>query len=930
VTASAVQALLQYAAAGMFTRRLTVRPGERWLAWSAFAFLLSFIGGLAVLETARDALFLSQLPVRRLPLMYVAIALLSLLLTSARARTFTGASARRAVIVWSLFGAAGTLVLWWFARSMLVAGTPAIGVYAIYIWSGVLASNVVVHFWMLLGETLSITQAKRLFGFIGSGSVLGAITGSGLASVMARVMAPDRLLMASSAGFLFSVLPAIVLGRTTLARADAAPDPQARDARVRDDLRFVAQQPYVRKLATLLLLSTACLTVGDYVFKSEVAVHVPARDLAAFLGAIAFGVNLLSLVCQVTLGPWLLRRFDVSVALSVLPVLLALGACGLGAGLGLMAAVWVKGADGSLRYSLHRTSTELLYVPLADEARRRTKAFLDVIGQRGGQALASLGILALTRAPHGILTGVLGVLAFAWLWAARAIRKPYVDVFRADMQGTHARRGASPDLDADALETIVATLDSADDAEVLAALDTLERERKPHLVPALILHHPSDTIVVRALILFMMTRRTQVASLLPRLFAHASPRVRAFALTARAVLAPDLDALRAHLSAEESPEVRAAGSVHLIAAGEISGAEASARIDEIVRGDSLAAKLALAAAAAFTRLRMFDNALIELLRAPEADARMAAVYAMRSNRAPVFVPALLRELGSQSTRGLALSALRAYGVEGMDSLVAALDDLSQPALIRWQIPLALARLGPSEVADTLMHHVRNEPDGMVRYRCIRALELLVERRPGLVLDRAALQDAIEDTVTRAYRYLAQRIALESGAAHDPLRATAGHALLTRMLRDKEAQAVERLFRLLGLADPGEDFVRIHRGLRSPSARTRASSLEVLESVLQPPLRGALVGLVSDVTPAERLVASGPYLAPQRQSYEDVLFAMLESTSPAVQDVTAYHVAELGLSRLAAPIARLAHGDATRTDIARALLRLRGRTEAEPC
>ena len=73
----------------------------------------------------------------------------------------------------------------------------------------------------------------------------------------------------------------------------------------------------------------------------------------------------------------------------LLPLLLGLGALGVALGGGLAAALLMKGADGTLRYSVHRTGTELLYVPLPDGLRSRAKPFLDVVGQRGGQALAS-------------------------------------------------------------------------------------------------------------------------------------------------------------------------------------------------------------------------------------------------------------------------------------------------------------------------------------------------------------------------------------------------------------------------------------------------------------------------------------------------------------------------------------------------------------
>jgi ATP/ADP translocase len=45
------------------------------------------------------------------------------------------------------------------------------GVYALYVWPGIVTTLLLVHFWELLGERFTITQAKRLYGLIGAGGV---------------------------------------------------------------------------------------------------------------------------------------------------------------------------------------------------------------------------------------------------------------------------------------------------------------------------------------------------------------------------------------------------------------------------------------------------------------------------------------------------------------------------------------------------------------------------------------------------------------------------------------------------------------------------------------------------------------------------------------------------------------------------------------
>ena len=51
-----------------------VRPEERRGASGAFLVLFGILAGHTVLETARDALFLSRLPASRLPWVYLAMA----------------------------------------------------------------------------------------------------------------------------------------------------------------------------------------------------------------------------------------------------------------------------------------------------------------------------------------------------------------------------------------------------------------------------------------------------------------------------------------------------------------------------------------------------------------------------------------------------------------------------------------------------------------------------------------------------------------------------------------------------------------------------------------------------------------------------------------------------------------------------------------
>jgi AAA family ATP:ADP antiporter len=915
----------------MLGRLLSIRADERGAAWTAFAFLTALVASHSVLETARDALFLARLPATRLPLVYLGIAALSLLASRVQVRGALALALPRALALWTWTAAVGTFGLWWLLPRAPGAAAE-LSLYALYVWSGVVAAIVLVQFWSLLGDALSITQAKRLYPTIGAGSVVGALLGSALAASLAQRVAADRLLLIAALGFALSAVLCALLGRSSFAPpalAGVGLRSAARGAEagpLTDAARFALRQPYVRRVAGLTLVSAACLTLVDYAFKSGVAAHVPGHELGRFFAAAALAFNLLSLVCQLSLAPWLLRRAQLSVALAVLPSLLALGGVALAAGLGLFAALLLKATDGALRYSLHRTATELLYVPLPDRGRARIKALLDVVGARAGQALASLALLAWTAfgAPPAILAAVLLALALGWAALAFDLRAPFVELLRANVRvGLGPRAGAFPELDVASLETLVAALDSANDAEVLAALDVLEREQKTRLVPALILHHPSEVVVEHALALFARARRDSVLHVVDRLLEHPSIRVRCAALATRSLLAPDARLLYLRLSLEESPEVRATILVHLITSHELVGAEANQRLQEFVERGHASTRIALADAIAWRREPSLDAHLIALCAAPELEVRLAALQAMARNPAPAYLPALVGALGDERTRPAARAALVAGGDEALAAVQSALRDRATPTELRWELPRTLASFSPQAAADALLAQLVIEEDGMVRYRSLRALEALIAKHPTVQLARATLDRVIAQTVSLAFVHLSARLTLEAGAQADPRRRTPGYELLQRVLLDKEEHARDRLLRLLGLAHPHADFARIRRGLRSDAPKARASCVELVSNLLRPPLRAAVVALIDDQPDAERLAAAGPFHAVEQRDYDALLEHMLASESEAVQDFTAFHVAELALSRFRPLIAAAAAANPKRADMARALARLDG-------
>ncbi len=859
------------------------RKGERRDVFAGFLTLFALIASHSLLETARDALFLARVPAARLPWVFLAIAALSLGTVKLDARLTGGRSPRRVLTAVTLSAALVTLGFF-----VLHSRLGVVGVYALYVWSGLLTTLLLVHFWDLVSARFTITQAKRLYGFIGAGGVAGAIAGSGAASVLSRFLNPEWLVLAAACGFAISGFIPLFFGEDPpSARSSESPPPLA------DSFRVVAHDPYARQLVVTLFVATVCLTVSDFVFKSTIAERVPSAELGTFLGSVYFGVNVLSLFGQLWFVSWILRRFSLGAALGVLPALLVLTGCGVLVSSTLLAVIALKAADGGLRYSLHRTTSELLFFPFGDEG-RRVKAAADLLSQRGGQVLASCAILALTAAhlPARWMAFALVFLAAIWLGHALALRKPYVELFRARSRAARSHHVEEfPELDVSSLETLLQALESDDDREVLAALDVLERERRAQLVPALLLHHPSEQIVIRVLALLTRSGRRKALPTINRISDHPAPSVRAAAMAARCALDPESDKLRELLEREESEEIRATIVVNLIVSGVFTGAEREARIEEILRAGSPMTKLAFAHAIRHRGNEGFDDVLLALVNAPEVEVRRATVAAIGSVHAPGLIPALVEALADERTRATAERALAAYGDEAFEILRARFEDTQGAVSLRWRMPNAMGACNAELALDALGKWLPQEPDGSVRFGIILVLERLIRQHPNSAVPKAEISRSIRGTIERAYFCLHARHELVRGAHHDPNRNTPGHALLRDLLRDKEQNTVGRLFRLLGLLHPSEDLPHIHRSL-SVSKELYATSVELLESILREPVRSAVLGLIDDGADEVRLARAGGFYRARPASYLELLARLEHSGSNALREVAHFHLTEL--------------------------------------
>jgi AAA family ATP:ADP antiporter len=608
-------------------------------------------------------------------------------------------------------------------------------------------------------------------------------------------------------------------------------------------------------------VSTATLLVLDYCFKSGVSRSLPPERIGPFVARYYLLLNGLSLLVQLFLGSAIVRRLGLTAAVLLTPLLLSAGAAAAVVTGGTLAAIMVlKAIDGGLRFSVHRITGELIYLPVPMQIRQRVKPFVDGALARASQTMTGASLIALQGtwllAPRPLAL-VVCTMALTWLAVAVAIRKPYLQLLRAAITTGSFRAPEGPQpLDLESAQLLVQRLASENAPEVLTAIAILTRQGSDGFVPALVLLHTDEAVLCRALEAFGASGRTDWIPLAERLLGDRRESVRMGAARALSMHgALDLD----RIAQDVGWRVRGYAAIDLALRDRVHEALEDERVAKLMRrrgADGEKAKLGmLAAVADAAPSGSLSRLLLALGEAPHGPALPERIElfarAAERQRDPRQIPRLIELLAVRDGREAVRSALVSFGDEALAALWWTLRDSARPRALRMHVPKTLARFGTREAAEYLLENIENEEDGQVHYKSIRSLELLVhQRRVGL--DRVRVERQVVEALVRHFRVLGLRAALgpppgESGHAH-------ADSLLRGLLDDKLAQALERAYRLLAVAHPREDFDRVRWASRSEDPYTRANAAELLDALLrhrdQEALR-AMLRLTAEDLPIER-------------------------------------------------------------------------------
>jgi AAA family ATP:ADP antiporter len=409
-------------------RLFDIRSGEwqRLLLLYLFAFMLnaSVVWGYA----ASDALFLEQLGVSNLPLMFIADALLT-----ATAIVFYGpfvdrVSNTRLMIAICLLGS----LLLAFARVSLALGLAF--VYPLlYLLQSILKASISIHAWTYIADFYDTRTAKRHFPLISSGSRASGILAGLLVVPLTRVFDAEGLILAWIVALLVCAWLAWITPRLTGVKAQPKKRSRASAGvlqNVRDGFGFVASSGFLRVMAVSAVVGSILLYLLEYqsqlVFISRENL-TSAEDLAPIYGVMGAVANLITLPIQMFLLSRLVAWIGVGNANLIFPGLSAISYALLGLVPSLPTAAIAREDRKALRSAFRTPIDGLLFnaVPLAVKGRAR--AVINGLLVPLGGLLAGLTLLTVRQGwlSVGALTGLGLVVAAAYVVSALRLRTQY-------------------------------------------------------------------------------------------------------------------------------------------------------------------------------------------------------------------------------------------------------------------------------------------------------------------------------------------------------------------------------------------------------------------------------------------------------------------------------------------------------------------------
>ena len=322
--------------------------------------------------------------------------------------------------------------------SILLARLNIFVVMSFYVLGDIFNTVMVALFWAFTNDIASPGLAKRSYGIVGLGGVLGGFVGATVVETSVEGAGRSALLLACIIPMILVVLLAFYVQHQVQKSKSEYEKPATKPTKTSElweGAQLVFKSRYLLAIAGLVLLYELTSNIIDFQLASTVEVQIREElQKDAFFGTVGRYTGIASILIQLFLTSWIMRRFSVKAALSFLPIAIFVTSLGFLISPLLFFAAAMSVSDNSMNYSINQSAKETLYTPTNPDTMYKAKAFIDMFVQRFAKVLSvgvNLGLVIIAAIQVRWLAALGLVLVTGWYGLVNYLGRQFAKKERA-------------------------------------------------------------------------------------------------------------------------------------------------------------------------------------------------------------------------------------------------------------------------------------------------------------------------------------------------------------------------------------------------------------------------------------------------------------------------------------------------------------------
>lgn len=846
-----------------------IREGELKVSIFMLTYIFLIITTLLIVKPTVNALFLSELGIESLPYAFLAVAIVAIFSSFFYSKALQKYQLNKIIETTLIV----SIVLLITLGVLLKLDLISIWIlYFFYVWVAIYAVLSASQFWVLANLVYNVREAKRLFGFIGSGAILGGVFGGYLTSLLAPIVGIEYLFFIAAFILLLGIPLVKKIWANRVEKLNTFKQKKRTISKAERPFSLIRKSRHLSYVAAILAVSVIVAKLVDYLFSDFASSAISDPDeLASFFAFWFSTFNLLSLVIQLFLTQRFVGIWGVGWSLLLLPfgILICVSLFFIFPELSIV--ILIKAIDGTLKQSVNKSAIELLSLPLPFELKNKTKSFIDVVIDSIATGIAGFILIFVIKGLELnalYISGIIILLVALWLFFVIKARTEYFKTFRYNLAVVTEKLG-KPKKElpnkGSVIKGMTTVFENGTESQILFMLKKLLEINDKRFAPAVqkLLKHPSNAVKTAAIqnmyFLNSKTIVTEVSELLRSdddalivatleyLLLHSNTN-------SDIIYRQYLDAVNSNISdAALYCLAKEAVDNYMLKTNYNLESRIATKIEDYKQNpEDTSALIMLLKTIGVANIRTFHPFIFKYLNDTNPVVVAEAILASGMSMNSEAIPKLLQLLPKNAYRKTTIDALTVFGRGLLPYLTKTLKERTTTELYHKYIPVVMVQFKSQDAINQLFSLIEDK-DLNIRLEVIRSLNILKSQSPhlkfnkykivALILDECKLyhqtMSAMHSQIIISYRNRKKSKELISTEERE------ARASLLDLLEQRLDAGLERIFKLLGLKYAQNDAEIAYTGLMSEKQEAQSHAIEFLDNLLTGDLKRTLLPILED-------------------------------------------------------------------------------------